>query len=407
MTSSSVRVSPSPPFSPPPPPPPIKRRPSFRPPATGTPSQPSDPPPQTSTTYKEISISLLMVMGNGLVVFQVRGKVFVGVGSLAIVVATRVGLLVIAPMVLNVAEGKKDSENGFWKVKGKACEIFTNSTITGWRTTLEFYEGQAPHGRRTDWLIQEYGITYKGVGNNSKPKGMGKAVGQPSKDREKTWGLLKDGIKRIVFCDTDVHYGNDMQHMFWSIPDVLYFFVSRSTATSTLGRGRGISRWRSGGDFNDFDDTRRARLRRVVGKMWVKEPFFLFSASVSRKKNIRTSHPKAVCLIEDLMSQVAVLFSQNARSEISLATMISKGSFLLVTKILLHPTQTFHEGSVIEGKRGKVSSKVIEQVVKVDLVREKLSGGVLNQLLKGSKLMKESGVVSCNSSNKGGLRFKN
>ncbi|KAK3043161.1 hypothetical protein RJ639_000050 [Escallonia herrerae] len=68
------------------------------------------------------------------------------------------------------SEGKKDSENGFWKVKGKACEIFTNSTITGWRTTFEFYEGQAPHGPRIDWLIQEYGITYKGVGNNSKPK---------------------------------------------------------------------------------------------------------------------------------------------------------------------------------------------------------------------------------------------
>ncbi|KAK2996897.1 hypothetical protein RJ639_026300 [Escallonia herrerae] len=84
--------------------------------------------------------------------------------------------------------------------------------------------------------------------------------------------------------------------------------------------------------------------------------------------------------------------------------MISKGSFLLVTKILLHPTQTFHEGSVIEGKRGKVSSKVIEQVVKVDLVREKLSGGVLNRLLKGSKPMKESGVVSCNSSSKGESR---
>ncbi|KAK3043091.1 hypothetical protein RJ639_001206 [Escallonia herrerae] len=72
----------------------------------------------------------------------------------------------------HLPEGKKDSENGFWKVKGKACEIFTNSTITGWRTTLEFYEGQAPHGPRIDWLIQEYGITYKGVGNNSKPKGF-------------------------------------------------------------------------------------------------------------------------------------------------------------------------------------------------------------------------------------------
>ncbi|KAM7521096.1 hypothetical protein LguiB_020058 [Lonicera macranthoides] len=68
------------------------------------------------------------------------------------------------------SEEKKDAEHGFWKAKGEATDIFTNSTITGWRTTLEFYEGQVPNGRRTDWVMQEYGITQKGPGDNSKPK---------------------------------------------------------------------------------------------------------------------------------------------------------------------------------------------------------------------------------------------
>ncbi|KAG2663895.1 hypothetical protein I3843_16G055600 [Carya illinoinensis] len=47
---------------------------------------------------------------------------------------------------------------GFWKTKEHACEIFSNSIITGLRTTLEFYEGQAPHGCKTDWLMHKYRI---------------------------------------------------------------------------------------------------------------------------------------------------------------------------------------------------------------------------------------------------------
>lgn len=54
-----------------------------------------------------------------------------------------------------------DTGLGFWKVKGEACKLFSNSAITGWRTTLEFFEGQVPHERKTDWLMQEYWITQK------------------------------------------------------------------------------------------------------------------------------------------------------------------------------------------------------------------------------------------------------
>ncbi|XP_044511562.1 NAC domain-containing protein 76-like isoform X3 [Mangifera indica] len=55
----------------------------------------------------------------------------------------------------------KSVQHGHWKAKGEACEIFSNSLITGWRTTLEFYDGQDPHGCKTDWVMQEYRITQK------------------------------------------------------------------------------------------------------------------------------------------------------------------------------------------------------------------------------------------------------
>ncbi|KAA8537666.1 hypothetical protein F0562_027344 [Nyssa sinensis] len=71
------------------------------------------------------------------------------------------------------SEQKKDTEIGSWKAKGEACEIFANAAITGWRTTLEFYEGQAPNGQKTDWIMQEYMISDKGLCENSKPKESG------------------------------------------------------------------------------------------------------------------------------------------------------------------------------------------------------------------------------------------
>lgn len=71
------------------------------------------------------------------------------------------------------SEVKKDTKLGSWKAKGEQCEIFTNSVITGWRTTLEFHEGQAPNDQKTDWVMQEYRITQKGLCNNRNTKDSG------------------------------------------------------------------------------------------------------------------------------------------------------------------------------------------------------------------------------------------
>lgn len=62
---------------------------------------------------------------------------------------------------------KKDADCGFWLETGEAREIFSNPSIRGSRTTLQFYEGRAPHARKTDWVMQEYRITHK-CDNNTK-----------------------------------------------------------------------------------------------------------------------------------------------------------------------------------------------------------------------------------------------
>ncbi|KAL8166067.1 hypothetical protein V2J09_007566 [Rumex salicifolius] len=53
----------------------------------------------------------------------------------------------------------KQAEVGIWKAKDDPCQIYTNSSFTGWRTTLEFYKGQSNNSRRTDWVMQDYSIT--------------------------------------------------------------------------------------------------------------------------------------------------------------------------------------------------------------------------------------------------------
>ncbi|XP_073153450.1 uncharacterized protein [Henckelia pumila] len=67
------------------------------------------------------------------------------------------------------ANEEKDSVYGFWKDKGEACKIYSNSSIFGWRASLEYFEGQAPHGQRTDWLMHEHKITQKELCYKDKP----------------------------------------------------------------------------------------------------------------------------------------------------------------------------------------------------------------------------------------------
>lgn len=91
---------------------------------------------------------------------------------------------------------RKDADFGYWRTKGEACRIFSNSSITGWRSTLEFYEGQAPHWHKTDWVMQEYWITRKILSKDFNEKENGLLcnvffVGEQNPNPEKTWKMAE------------------------------------------------------------------------------------------------------------------------------------------------------------------------------------------------------------------------
>ncbi|XP_018821574.1 NAC domain-containing protein 96-like isoform X2 [Juglans regia] len=98
------------------------------------------------------------------------------------------------------SEEIKDNKVGFWKTKGNACEIFSNSVITGLRTTLEFYEGQAPHGCKTDWVMHKHRILQREPCEGSKAKEANFLCrvflgGEQSQNHEMEQKLASSGIQ--------------------------------------------------------------------------------------------------------------------------------------------------------------------------------------------------------------------
>ncbi|MBA0775224.1 hypothetical protein Gotri_010384 [Gossypium trilobum] len=54
-----------------------------------------------------------------------------------------------------------DTEGGEWKTKEEGREVFSDSEMIGWRTSLEYYEGREPRQRKTEWVMEMFNVTVK------------------------------------------------------------------------------------------------------------------------------------------------------------------------------------------------------------------------------------------------------
>ncbi|RRT39190.1 hypothetical protein B296_00056615 [Ensete ventricosum] len=54
------------------------------------------------------------------------------------------------------------TQSGYWKATGKDRQVSRRCVLVGLRKTLVFYQGRAPKGRKTEWVMHEFRMADSG-----------------------------------------------------------------------------------------------------------------------------------------------------------------------------------------------------------------------------------------------------
>ncbi|CAN0902556.1 NAC domain-containing protein 7 [Linum grandiflorum] len=78
---------------------------------------------------------------------------------------------------------------GFWKATGRDKAIYSKHELIGMRKTLVFYQGRAPNGQKSDWIMHEYRLE---TDENAAPQEEGWVVCRVFKKRITTMRKMND-----------------------------------------------------------------------------------------------------------------------------------------------------------------------------------------------------------------------
>ncbi|XP_073133601.1 NAC domain-containing protein 6-like isoform X2 [Henckelia pumila] len=161
----------------------------------------------------------------------------------------------------------RTTERGFWKATGSDRKILSLSDpkkMLGFRKTLVFYEGRAPRGRKTDWIMNEYRLPDT-FSHQSQDIVLCKVYRKatPLKALEQMAAMEEPAMDSISSCDQiDADMGFKKEY-----EQDTTFLVETGTATATAtsmdytaGSGRGCSKLNLPNGHENFVDLQLPKL---------------------------------------------------------------------------------------------------------------------------------------------------